>query len=206
MNMLTTVIFDFGGVLIDWNPRHLYRRFFNSAVEMEAFLTEIDFPGWTIHQDRGRPFAEGVRELSDRFPHRAALIRAYQEHWAESVGSPIEGSLEILRMVKKAGYAVFGLSNWSLETFPQTSSKYDFFTLLDDYMLSGEVKSVKPDPLIFTLALNKFQRQARECVFIDDSPANIATADSLGFTCILFQSPSQLASDLERLGILGKSE
>ncbi len=199
--MITTVIFDFGGVLIDWNPRHLYRRFFDSASEMEDFLTEIDFPAWNLHQDRGRPFADGVRELSAHFPHRAGLIRAYHEHWEESVGSPIDGSLDILREVKQAGYSVFGLSNWSAETFPLTLAKYDFFELLDGYMLSGEVGSAKPDPLIFRLAMEKFRRSPAECLFIDDSPANISAASSLGFACIQFQSPPQLAQELGRLGI-----
>lgn len=206
MNNITTVIFDFGGVLIDWNPRHLYRRFFDSPAEMETFLQEIDFASWNAQQDRGRSFMEGVRELSARFPRYTDLIRAYHEHWEESVGMPIEGSLDLLRRLKNAGYSVFGLSNWSMETFPRTLAKHAFFNLLDDYLISGEVKSVKPDPLIFRLALARFHRQAEECVFIDDSPANISAAASLGFSCILFHSPPQLEAGLKRLGLLGSSE
>lgn len=203
MHIINTVIFDFGGVLIDWNPRHLYRRFFHAPAAMEAFLKEIDFPAWNVQQDCGRSFSVGVRELSARFPQYAGLIRAYHEHWEESLSGPIEGSLEILRRIKKAGYAVFGLSNWSMETFPRTLVKYGFFNLLDDYMISGEVGTAKPDPLIFRMALTRFHKQARECLFIDDSPANIASAASLGFSCIHFQSPPQLAAELERLEILG---
>ena len=200
--MITTLIFDFGGVLIDWNPRYLYRRYFDSAAAMEGFLNEIDFAGWNVHQDRGRPFSEGVRELSARFPHYKSLIQAYHEHWEESLGSPIEGTAEILRMVKGLGYPVYGLSNWSSETFPRAQAKFDFLHLLDDYMLSGDVSAVKPDPLIFQLALERFGRRAEECLFIDDSPANVEAASALGFACIRFLSPSQLQADLERLGIL----
>jgi len=200
--MITTIIIDFGGVLIEWNPRHLYRRFFDSPEEMEEFLDEIDFNEWNTHQDRGRPFVEGVRELSARFPHRAPLIRAYHEYWEESVGSPIQGTLEIIRKLKGLGYPVFGLSNWSRETFPRIRARYDFFDLLDGYLLSGEVQTVKPDPLIFQLALTKFNRRAEECLFIDDSPANLQTAAGLGFTCIHFIGPSQLEGELRTTGIL----
>jgi 2-haloacid dehalogenase len=204
--MITSLIFDFGGVLIDWNPRHLYRRYFSSPDEMEQFLAEVDFAGWNIHQDRGRPFTEGVRELTARFPHRAGLIRAFHEHWEDSVGGPIEGSLQILREVKKLGYPVYGLSNWSAETFPRARARFNIFDLLDDYMLSGDVCVVKPDPLIFQLALEKFGRRAEECLFIDDSLPNIATASAFGMPCIHFQSPPQLEKELIQLGIFKRVE
>ncbi len=203
---ITTFIFDFGGVLIDWNPRYIYRQYFSSSSEMENFLTEIDFNGWNFQQDQGRPFSEGVRELTARYPHYSKLIQAYHERWEESLGNPIAGSLEILRRVKQLGYSVFGLSNWSTETFPRAQEKFDFFSLLDGYLLSGEVGTNKPDPLIFKLALEKFHRQADECLLIDDSPANTKTAASLGFTCIQFHDPLQLEQKLESLGVLARRQ
>src|SRR5512138_1512776 len=114
---IQAIVFDFGGVLLEWNPRHLYRRFFDDPRKIDDFLAEVHFSEWNEHQDKGRPFAEGVAELSGRFPHYAHLIRAYHEHWEESVPGPIEGSVEILRALKKAGRRVYGLSNWSSETF-----------------------------------------------------------------------------------------
>jgi 2-haloacid dehalogenase len=200
--MITTIIFDFGGVLIDWNPRNLYRRFFDSAEEMEHFLAEIGFADWNLQQDKGRPFAEGVAELAERFPQHAQLIRAYQDHWEESIGKPIAGSIEIIQKVKMRGYSVYGLSNWSTETFPRTRAKHDFFDLLDGYLISGEVQLVKPDPAIFRTMLDRIRCMPEECLFIDDAEANIDTARRLGFLAILFQSPAQLEHELQHHGIL----
>ncbi|HEY5902391.1 MAG TPA: HAD family phosphatase [Anaerolineales bacterium] len=199
---INTIIFDFGGVLIEWNPRNLYRRFFEHPAEMETFLAEIDFPAWNLHQDAGRPFVVGVAELSARFPQHARLIQAYQEHWEESVGLPIQGSIRLLRRLKSRGYPVYGLSNWSAETFPLIRSRYDFFDLLDGYVISGDVGTVKPDPEIFLALLRRIGRPADECLFIDDSAVNIRAASELGFNSILFESPEQLEARLQHLGIL----
>jgi 2-haloacid dehalogenase len=203
--VITTVIFDFGGVLIEWDPRFLYRRFFSTSQEMENFLSEVNFTEWNLQQDRGRPFSEGVKELSARFPHHANLIRAYHEYWVESVGSPIPGTIEILRKVKSLGYQVYGLSNWSAETFPLVSEKAAFLNLLDGYLLSGEAGVAKPDPQIFHLLLSRVGRTVEECLFIDDSAVNIEMAKSLGFACIRFTSPGQLERDLAGLGILRRA-
>jgi 2-haloacid dehalogenase len=199
---IQAIIFDFGGVLLDWNPRHVYRRYFADPDEMERFLVEIDFASWNQQQDGGRPFAEGVSELSGRFPQHAALIRAYHEHWEDSVSGPIPGTVEILRALKAAGHPVYGLSNWSAETFPLAYRKYDVFRLLDGYIISGDVGVVKPDPLIFDLLLQQVGRPAAACLLIDDSVQNIETAQRLGFQTILFRSPDSLAEELHHLALL----
>ena len=198
----TTLIFDFGGVLIDWNPRNLYKRFFPDSTQMEHFLKEIDFAGWNLLQDGGRPFSEGVAELSSRFPQHAELIRAYWEHWEESIGEPIYGTVAIIKKLKDRGYHVYGLSNWSAETFPLIRNRYDFFRLFDGYLISGEVGLVKPDPAIFEIVLEQTGRASEECVFIDDSPINIQAAADLGFTSLLFESPTQLERQLRQIQIL----
>jgi 2-haloacid dehalogenase len=199
---IDTIIFDFGGVLIGWDPRNLYRRYFDSPHEMERFLSEVDFMAWNARQDRGRPFVEAVAELSARFPHYAPLIEAFHEHWQESVGLPIEDSIRILREVKSRGFSVYGLSNWSAETFPLIRARYDFFDLLDGYLISGEAGFIKPEPEIFRALLRKIRRAAGQCVFIDDSLDNIRAARALGFNCILFESPAQMERELHRLGVL----
>ena len=199
---ITAVIFDFGGVLIEWDPRNLYRRYFDDAESMEQFLTEIDFMEWNLLQDKGRPFAEGVAELSARFPHRTQLIHAYHEHWEESIGQPIAPVIGILQRIKQAGWPVYGLSNWSMETFPIIRRKHNFFDLLDDYLLSGQVNLVKPDPAIFQQMLDKIGRKPAECVFIDDNPANVQASRALGILTIHYQSPEQLETELQQLGIL----
>lgn len=200
---IKAIIFDFGNVLLDWNPRYVYQRYFPDDPEgMERFFNEVDFMNWNAQQDKGRPFAEGVAVLSRQFPHHSDLIQAYQDHWIESVGNPISGTIGILNRLKIAGYSVYGLSNWSAETFPFVREKYDFFDLLDDFVISGEVGQVKPGHEIFHIMLEKIGRSAQECLFIDDSLTNIDQAQKMGFATIHFQSPEQLATALHELKIL----
>ncbi len=199
---IQAIIFDLGGVLLDWDPRHLYRRYFDAPDEMEAFLQEVDFAKWNALQDAGRPFAEGVDELSKRFPHRAELIRLYQQHWEQSVAGPIDGSVNILKGLKRTGYPVFALSNWSSETFPIAQRKYDFLQLFDDILISGDVKLIKPDPRIFGLMEQRAGCPAPRSVLVDDSAANVAAAQASGFRALLFRGPEALERELTALGIL----
>ena len=200
---IKAIIFDFGNVLLEWNPRLVYRRYFpNDNESMEKFLQEVNFMDWNAQQDKGRTFAEGVAELSKQFPHYADLIQAYHDNWEHSIGHYFEGTVEIMKQLKKAGYPLYGLSNWSAETFPIAQEKYDFFNLLDDRVISGEVGLIKPEPEIFELLLQKIGRPAHECLFIDDASANIEQAQNLGFATVHFQSSDQLAAELHRLHIL----
>jgi 2-haloacid dehalogenase len=199
---IQAIIFDFGGVLLEWDPHALYRNFFEQPQQIDQFLAEVDFAAWNAEQDRGRPFAEGIAELSGQFPHRAQLIRAYYDRWEDSIVGPISGSVAILRRLKQAGYPLYALSNWSAETFPRVSKEYAFFDLLDDIILSGDVKMIKPDPAIFKLLLNRIGYPAHSCLLIDDSQPNIITAKLLGFNTIHFQSPPQLESELQRYHLL----
>ncbi|GAB4430941.1 MAG: HAD-IA family hydrolase [Anaerolineales bacterium] len=202
MTTIRAIVFDFGGVLINWDPRNLYRRYFSDPQEMERFLSEIDFYAWNAEQDKGRPFAQGVAILSAQFPQYAHLIHAYHEHWETSLNGAIPGTIEILKTLKRQGYALFGLSNWSAETYPQVRKKYTFFDLFDHIIISGRVDMVKPHPAIFNLLLNQTGYDAPECVFIDDSPANVHAASKLGFRALHFTSPEKLRSQLEQLGLL----
>ncbi len=200
---IQAIVFDFGGVLIEWDPRNLYRRYFpNQPQAMEQFLSEIHFSEWNARLDKGLPFKQGVAELSAQFPQHAQLIRAFHEQWTDATGGPIAGTIEILRKLKRAGWPVYGLSNWSSETFPITRTQYDFFDLLDGIVISGDVKLIKPDPAIFQTLLNKIGHKAEECVFIDDHLPNVKAAQALGFIAIQFQSPEQLERELHQLGIL----
>ncbi len=199
---IKAIVFDFGGVLLKWDPHKLYRRFFDQPGQIDQFLAEINFSSWNAEQDRGRPFAEGVAVLSSQFPQYAHLIRAYYEHWEDSIVGPIPGTVDILNELKQAGYSLYGLSNWSIETYPRIQCKYDFFSVFDGTILSGNVKLIKPDPAIFNLTLKKINRTATECLLIDDSEANINTAKQIGFVTILFKSPEQLRTELHRLNLL----
>lgn len=200
---IKAIIFDFGNVLLEWNPRLVYRRFFpDDETAMEEFLHEVSFMEWNAQQDKGRTFAEGVAELSKQFPQYSSLIQAYHDNWKESIGDSLAGTVEIMKRLKNAGFPLYGLSNWSAETFPIARQKYDFFDLLDDIIISGEVGSIKPEIEIFEIALSRIGRPAHDCLFIDDALANIEQARQMGFATIHFQSSEQLERELHKLGLL----
>jgi 2-haloacid dehalogenase len=199
---MTTIIFDLGGVLIDWNPHRLYAPYFNSSAEIDHFLHEINFAAWNAHQDAGRPFAEGVAALSAEFPHYADLIQAYHEHWEQSVPGPIEGTVSILKHLKQAGHPLYALTNFSTETFPIMRRRYSFLKLFEYILVSGEVGLIKPNPAIYQLMLEKIGRVASECLFIDDSVKNVTAASQLGFDTIHFQAPQQLEMELQTRKLL----
>ena len=197
------IIFDYGGVLLDWNPRYLYRKLFPSNEEaMERFLAEIGFSEWNLQQDAGRPFSIAIPELCARHPGYCDLIRAYDERFLEAVGGAIPGTVEVLRRLHLAGFPLYGLSNWPAEKFRLVRPRYAFFDWFQGMVISGEVGIVKPDPRIFHLLLEQVARPAGECLLIDNSPVNIAAAGSLGFQTIHFHSPTQLAAELSTRGLL----
>ena len=198
---IKAIIFDFGNVLLEWNPWYVYRRHFDSEEAMKEFFREVDFAGWNAQQDKGRTFKEGVADHSRKFPQHAHLFQAYHDHWKDSIGDAITGAVDILKRLKRAGYPLYGLSNWSAERFPFAREKYNFFELFDDMVISADVRSVKPEPEIYNLMLEKIGRPASECLFIDDSLANIEQAKKMGFVTIHFTSPEQLEDELTHLGI-----
>lgn len=199
---MKTIVFDLGAVLIDWNPRYLYRKLFNNEAEMECFLATVCPPEWNIQMDAGRPFAEACAEKARQFPHYAAQIDAYRTRWDEMMGGAVEGTAQILREVKQKGYPVYALSNWSAETFPLAQKRFDFLKLFDGIVLSGVEKCVKPDPKIYHILLTHYGLRAQDCVFTDDNPANIKAAMQLGFDAILFTSPDALRTAFVKRGIL----
>ncbi|RPJ56764.1 MAG: HAD family phosphatase [Acidobacteria bacterium] len=196
------LIFDFGNVLVAWDPWLLYSKLLKDREALDAFLAEVRFFEWNLEQDKGRPFQEGIKELCTLFPHRSDLIQAYDERWEESIGGPIEESVSILRQLKHAGYRLYGLSNWSAEKFNLIRHRYPFFNWFDDIVLSGEVGLVKPDPRVYELMLEKIGKPASACLFIDDARHNVEVADRLGFQTIHFTSPEQLRVELEKRGVL----
>jgi 2-haloacid dehalogenase len=199
---MKTIIFDLGGVLIDWNPHALYAPYFNSSAEIDQFLQEIGFAAWNAQQDAGRPFAEGVALLSAEFPHRATLIQAYHLEWENAIPGPIDGTVQILRQLKENGHSLCALTNFSTETFPIMRRRYDFLTWFEYILVSGEVGLIKPNPAIYALLLQKINQPAHNCLFIDDSAVNIAAAHQLGFDTLQFQSPALLKTELQQRGLL----
>ncbi len=196
------IIFDLGGVLLDWNPRYLYKKIFSTETEMEWFLTNVCTSQWNTQQDAGRPFAEGIKLLEEKFPEYAFAINFYFTRWEEMLGGPIEGTVDILRELKGRHRHLYALSNWSEETFPIAQKKYEFFKWFDGIVISGQEKLVKPDPRIFTRLLERYRLRAANCIFIDDNQANISKAADLGFETILFTGPEDLRRTLMSRSVL----
>ena len=196
---MKNIIFDFGGVLVDWNPRHLYRKIFSSEEEMEYFLTQICNGEWNAKQDAGRPFAQAVAELQKQYPQYAAQIAVYFDRWEEMLGGEIPGMADLVRTLKRKGYKLYGLSNWSAETFPVARAKYAVFDALDGMVVSGQEKCIKPFPKIYQILLSRYNLKAEDCIFIDDNIKNVEAARELGFSAIRFTSPQELKNELSIL-------
>jgi 2-haloacid dehalogenase len=173
---------------------------------MERFLTEIGFDEWNRLQDAGRPFSVAVAELCARHPQHCDLIRAYDERFQESIKGAIPGTVDILRSLWTMGISLFGFTNWPAEKFYLVRPQYEFLGWFQGIIISGEEGLAKPDPRIFQVLLRQVDRPAGECLLIDDSPTNIATAQSLGFQAIYFHSPPQLAGELVRRGLLPETQ
>lgn len=198
-----SIVFDVGGVLIDWDPRYLYRKLFHDDEQaMEQFLNDVDFFGWNWHQDAGRPFDIAVAEACQKHPQYCELIRAYNERYLESIKGQIDETVAILYQLKQAGYPLYGLSNWPADKYHLVRPRYAFFDCFDTIVVSGEVQMAKPDPRIFDLLLERTGCKAGECLLIDDSERNIAVASEMGFQTIPYRSPEQLKSALQVIGIL----
>ena len=198
--MIETIIFDLGGVLIDWDPRHLYRKLIPDEERMDYFLANICVHDWNEKHDAGHPVAEGMAELAAEHPDWEKEIFAYYGRWQEMLGGPIHGTVEILANLKQAGEKLLlALTNWSAETFPIARDRYDFLTWFEGILVSGEEKMKKPDPEFFQLLFDRFEVDPTTAVFIDDSARNIESAAKCGLHTIHFQSPDALSAELARL-------
>ena len=197
------VVFDVGGVLIEWNPRHLYRRLFDGDdAAMELFLTEVCSPAWNLRQDAGRSWADGIAELVSRWPEQAGLIRAFDERWEEMVPGPLDGTIALVEALKRRGVPLYCLTNFSSAKFEQTRRRFDVFALFDGIVVSGEIGMVKPDPAIFQHLLRRFRLPAGRCLFVDDVSANIKGARAVGMHAHLFRNAPALAHVLRRYRLL----
>jgi 2-haloacid dehalogenase len=201
MMKIENIIFDFGGVLVDWNPRYLYRNHFPSEEEMEHFLHTICTDEWNIEQDRGRTLAEGTRLLQNKHPEHHDLIKLYYDGWEIMLKSDIPESVAILHKLKEK-YNLYGLTNWSAETFPIAYERYSFFKEFKGIVVSGEEKLIKPDKRIFHLLFDRYKINPENSIFIDDNKNNIKAATELGLQAIHFQNPAQLEQMLTELSLI----
>ena len=197
--MIKNIIFDFGGVLLDWNPRYLYKSYFNNDEEMEHFLADICNGEWNIKQDAGRPFAEAVKELQSKFPEYAEAIQMYDDDWEKMLKCELPESIDLLKELKFMGYGIYGLTNWSAEKIGYAFANYSFFSLFDGIVVSGVEKVVKPDRKIYEILLERYSLKPGECVFIDDNQDNVDMAKVLGINAIRFDNIGNVKEHLETL-------
>jgi 2-haloacid dehalogenase len=196
------VLFDLGGVLVDWNPRHLYRQLFVDEAAMEHFLATVCTQAWNEEQDEGRPFREGVELLLTRHPQHAVAIRAYDSRWGEMLRGAIEESVVILGELRARGIPLFALTNWSAEKFPLARMRFAFLEWFDGILVSGEERLKKPDPRIYHLAIQRFGLEPVQTLYVDDAEKNIAAAALLGFKTHRFVEAPALRSQLVACGLL----
>ena len=199
---IKNIIFDFGGVLMDWNPRYFFTTYFNDDEKMEYFLKNIAVDEWNAEQDRGRTLKQGTEILVEKHPDWENEIRAYYDNWTTMLRADIPKNVEVLKKLAVTRYELFGLTNWSHETFPYALKNYDFFKLFGGKIIvSGDEKMIKPNPEIWKLLLERYQIKAQESIFIDDNAKNIEVAQSLGFKTVHVKENTDLNNELMHLGI-----
>jgi len=200
---IDTVIFDLGGVLIDWNPEYVFREVFEDHSEMQYFLREVCSPEWNEQQDAGRTLQEATEILVAQFPDYEPQIRTYYDRWQDMLGGAIQNTVDILHLLyHKKSHRLYALTNWSHETFPVALELYDFLHLFEGILVSGEEKLLKPDKRIYELLMSRYKIDGRSALFIDDNPKNVKGAEDAGLNAIRFESPEQLALDLKNFNIL----
>lgn len=197
------VVFDLGGVLLDWNPRYLYRKLFDGdEAAMEAFLAEVCTSEWNVRQDAGRSFEEAIAALMPVHADKLPLIRAWRERFSEMIPDALHETVQVAADLRSRGVPLYALTNWSAETFPSQRKRFAFLDWFGGIVVSGEEKVIKPDPRIFGVLLERYGLAAAETVFIDDSLKNAQGATAAGIHGIHFRSASQLRRELEALALL----
>lgn len=204
---MDTVLFDLGRVLLDWNPRYFYARFFpGDEAGLERFVTEVLSGAWIREMDAGKPAAIAIAERSRMFPQHAHLVARWTEGWPEMLPGPIDGSVELLARLRKRGHRLFALTNFSTETWPLARERFDFLDWFEHIVVSGELGITKPDPAIYRHAIARCRLEPEKTLFIDDLAANVEAARAIGFEAVLFSTPEQLAADLARFGFLDERD
>lgn len=200
---IKAIIFDLGGVLIDWNPAYLFDKMFEEEEKKQHFFQNICTSDWNEEQDAGRPIKEATELLVQQHPEWKEHIEAYYGRWTEMLGGPIDGTVEIFRQLKEQNkYRFYALTNWSAELFPIALERYQFLHWFDGRVVSGEEKMRKPFPQFYQLLLNRFGLKPSEVLFIDDNLRNIKAAEQIGIPSIHFTNPAQLQQQLQHYKVL----
>jgi 2-haloacid dehalogenase len=200
---VNTVVFDLGGVLVDWDPRYLLRKVMPGRdAEMETILADVLNHDWNLARDHGDSWPDAIAELAVRYPEWADVLRAYDERWAETLVGSHEDTVAVLWELHERGVPLYALSNWSAEKFPHAEARYEWLTWFDGVVVSGRVKLAKPDPAIFRFLLDTYRLQAPDILFVDDHEPNIVAARALGLATHHFRDAARLRVDLVARGFL----
>ena len=203
MKTIDTIIFDLGGVLIDWNPMYVYRDYFDSEEKRDYFFTHICTTDWNEEQDAGRSIVDATQLLVQQFPDWEQPIRDYYGRWTEMLKGPITETVELFRELKASGkYKLYALTNWQADLFNIALVRYNFLHWFDGRVVSGEEKMRKPFPEFYQLLLNRYQVDPSRALFIDDNERNARASQSVGLTPIHFRSAEQLRAELQQYSVL----
>jgi 2-haloacid dehalogenase len=203
---LTTVVFDLGNVLLDWDPRRLYRTLIDDPAELDHFLTDICSPSWHHAQDSGRSTVEATAELQAQHPEYAELIGAFYPRWPEMTAGALPATVDILGELRDAGVRLIALTNWPAETFASARDRFPFFSWFEGIVVSGEEKLAKPDPALFTRLLDRYDVDPQAAAYVDDTARHVETARRLGMTSFVFTDAVTLRRDLAAAGLPVRSD
>lgn len=199
---ITTIIFDLGGVLVDWNPEYVFlKEFKGDRKKMKWFLENICTMDWNEQMDAGKLIKDATNEKIKEFPQHEHLIRMYYGKWENMLKGEISDTVNILKALHSTDYKLFALTNWSAETFPVAIKRFDFLKLFDGIVVSGQIKMLKPEKEIYEYILNKYKLKSSECIFIDDRLSNVKGAELVGMHGIKFDNSQQLKSELKKYNI-----
>lgn len=203
MAQIKNIIFDLGGVLIDWNPEYLYKKIIIDDVQRKWFLENICTLDWNEEQDGGRTIKEATQLLLDKHPDYTPWINAYYDRWEEMLSGAYPETVDLFKRMKESKqYGIYALTNWSAETFPRALQLFDFLHWFDGRIVSGEENTRKPFREIYDLIISRFNLIPEETIFIDDNIRNIEAAKATGLICIHFTSPADLEQKLNELSVL----
>ena len=198
---MKNIIFDFGGVLFDWNPDYLYLPYFKDEEKMNKFYSTTEIKVLNNEFDRGSSMRYGLMDLANKYPKYRKPIWLWQTEWVKMLKGTFKENVKIAKKLKKKGHTLYGLTNWSAETFGHADEIGGFFNIFENIVVSGVELTTKPKPAIYNILLSRNRLDPKDCILIEDSLPNIRTAESLGMSCVYLEQPSDLAKGLAEYDI-----
>jgi 2-haloacid dehalogenase len=200
---IRAVVFDFGGVVFDWSAEYLYRELIPDETQRKWFLSEVCTPAWNLQQDGGRTVADAEAELIAKHPDHADLIKAFYGQWPKTLRGVLQDGVDLVEQLHAAGVPLYGLTNWSAETFPYVEARYDFLKRFRHIVVSGRIKMLKPEARIYAHLMQQIGGKPEDSVFIDDALHNVEGARKFGMHAIHHRPGGALetAAELRKMGV-----